>query len=196
MIGSLNGILTGKFPTRILVEVGGVGYDLAIPVSTYDRLPELNESVRLLTYLHVREDALLLFGFASADERDVFLHLLSVSGVGPRTALTVLSGMSVSALRQAMRQQDISLLTTVPGIGKKTAERILLELKEKIAEPLEPALAALGAASTQKSGDAVAALVSLGYRRAEAAQAIRKATASGKDMTIEEVVREGLKHVR
>jgi Holliday junction DNA helicase RuvA len=167
MIGQLKGRLAAKHPPQVVVDVGGVGYEVDVPMSTFYNLPAAGEPVTLYTHLVVREDAHTLYGFGMLEERSAFRQLIRISGVGARTALAVLSGLSVADLAQAIAMQDASRLTKVPGIGKKTAERLLLELKGKLAEPLA-APAAAGAAS-----DILNALVALGYSEKEALGAIR-----------------------
>jgi Holliday junction DNA helicase RuvA len=172
MIGRLSGTLAGKSPPQVLVDVGGVGYELDVPMSTFFNLPGLGEPVQLLTHLVVREDAHVLFGFGSAAERNTFRELIRISGVGPRTALSILSGLSVEELARAVQAQDGARLTKVPGIGKKTAERLLLELKGRLgaADGAQgtPAVAA-GAATA----DIEQALLALGYNEREAAAALK-----------------------
>src|SRR5881275_854740 len=136
MIGRLTGLLAEKAPPQLLIDVNGVGYEVDVPMSTFYNLPGLGEKVSLLTHFVVREDAQVLYGFASSGEREAFRQLIKISGVGPRTALAVLSGMSVSDIAQAVTAQDAGRLVKVPGIGKKTAERLLLELKGKIGADL------------------------------------------------------------
>jgi Holliday junction DNA helicase RuvA len=170
VIGRLAGRLVAKNPPQVMVDVNGVGYELDVPMSTFYNLPATGESVTLFTHLVVREDAHLLFGFGSHEERAVFRQLIRISGVGARTALSVLSGMSVAELAQAVVTQDAGRLIKVPGIGKKTAERLLLELKGKLAEPLP------GAGEARAGGapaDVLNALLALGYSEKEAMAAIR-----------------------
>ena len=171
MIGRLSGQLAGKAPPQVLVDVGGVGYEVDVPMSTFFNLPAIGERVTLLTHFVVREDAQVLFGFLTAPERDAFRLLVKISGVGPRTALSVLSGLSVAELAQAVTAQDSARLVKVPGIGKKTAERLLLELKGKLGPDL--ALPASAAATTEVGSDIVQALVALGYNEREAQAALK-----------------------
>ncbi len=188
MIGRLSGLLAEKTPPQILLDVGGVGYEVDVPMSTFYNLPGIGERVTLLTHFVVREDAQVLFGFLSAAERDAFRQLVKISGVGPRTALAVLSGLSVTELAQAVTTQDGARLVKVPGIGKKTAERLLLELKGKLGPDLAlpPAAAALGDAGT----DIVQALVALGYNDREAQAALK---ALPKDVGVSEGIKLALK---
>jgi Holliday junction DNA helicase RuvA len=172
MIGSLSGRLAGKSPPQVLLDVGGVGYELDVPMSTFFNLPAVGEPVQLLTHLVVREDAHVLFGFATAAERQAFRELIRISGVGPRTALGLLSGLSVDELARAVQSQDGVRLTKVPGIGKKTAERLLLELKGRLGSVAMPdGLAAPAAGSA--TADIEQALLALGYNEREAAAALK-----------------------
>lgn len=171
MIGRLRGRLVDKAPPQVLVECGGVGYEVDVPMSTFCGLPDLGAEVVLLTRLVVREDAQVLYGFATAAERQAFGLLLKISGIGPRMALAVLSGMSVAELAQAVTQQQAARLTKVPGIGKKTAERLLLELKGKLGGELGPAGSAVAAPGTARH-DIEQALLALGYNEREAAAAL------------------------
>ena len=169
MIGRLTGTLAALSPPQLLVDVGGVGYELDVPMSTFYNLPAIGERVSLLTHFVVREDAQQLFGFLSAEERNTFRLLIKISGVGPRTALSILSGLSVAELAQAISMQEAGRLVKVPGIGKKTAERLLLELKGK----LGPDLAAPASAVSDAQADIVQALVALGYSERDAAAAMK-----------------------
>jgi Holliday junction DNA helicase RuvA len=171
MIGRIHGKLVEKHPPQIVVDVGGVGYEVDVPMSTFYNLPATGAEIALYTHLAVREDAHQLFGFATEAERHAFRQLLKISGVGARTALSVLSGLSVSDLRDAVVNQDGGRLTKVPGIGKKTAERLLLELRDKLDAVLAPPVAAKG---DGKAGDVMNALLSLGYNDKEAAWAVKQ----------------------
>jgi len=166
LIGRLTGKLVAKHPPQLLVDAGGIGYEVDVSMSSFYALPAIGESVTLFTHLVVREDAHTLYGFVSLEERSAFRQLIRISGVGARTALSVLSGLSVGELTQAVALQDAARLTKVPGIGKKTAERLLLELKGK--------LGALGAApGVEKASDVLNALLALGYSEKEALAATR-----------------------
>ena len=170
MIGRISGTLAEKTPPAVLVDVQGVGYEVDVPMSTFYNLPALGERVSLLTHFVVREDAQQLFGFLTSQERATFRELLKISGVGPRTALGILSGLSVAELAQAVSRQDSARLVKVPGIGKKTAERLLLELKGKLGPDLgQPAATATSEAQT----DIVQALMALGYNEREAGAALK-----------------------
>ncbi|HTE13615.1 MAG TPA: Holliday junction branch migration protein RuvA [Burkholderiales bacterium] len=171
MIGRISGKLLAKQPPQVIVDVQGVGYEIDVPMSTLYQLPATGADVTLLTHLTVREDAHLLYGFATEQERTVFRQLLKISGVGARTALSVLSGLSVADLHAAVSQQDAGRLIKIPGIGKKTAERLLLELKDKLTIAVTHATAS---AATMTSSDIVNALLSLGYNDKEASWAIKQ----------------------
>jgi len=173
MIGRLSGVIADKAPPQVLIDVSGVGYEVDVPMSTFCNLPALGERVTLLTHLVVREDAQLLYGFLSAPERAAFRELIKVSGIGPRTALAVLSGLNVADLAGAVSRQEGARLQKVPGIGKKTAERLLLELKGKLGEELvAPAGATVALDAAQ--ADIVQALIALGYSDKDAALALKK----------------------
>ena len=188
MIGRLSGILAAKNPPQVMVDAGGVGYEIDVPMSTFYNLPATGEKVVLLTHLVVREDAHILFGFGTEGERSAFRKLIRISGVGARTALSVLSGLSVNDLAHAVATQDGARLTKVPGIGKKTAERLLLELKGRLADVI-PGVAPGGAQSTPAS-DVLNALLSLGYSEKEALLATKSLAA---DIPVSEGIRAALK---
>ncbi len=170
MIGRLTGLLAEKSPPQVLLDVNGVGYEIDVPMSSFYNLPGLGERVTLLTHFVVREDAQLLYGFLTAAERATFRELVKISGVGPRTALSVLSGLSVAELSAAISRQDAARLVKVPGIGKKTAERLLLELKGKLGPDLG---APAGAAVSDSQSDIQQALLALGYNEREAQAALK-----------------------
>ena len=183
MIGRLSGTLVSKNPPQVLLEVAGVGYEIDVPMSTFYNLPATGEPATLHTHLVVREDAHVLYGFATLEERATFRKLIRISGVGARTALSVLSGLSVAELAQAVTLQDTARLTKVPGIGKKTAERLLLELKGKILETeSKPSIAG--------SNDVLNALVGLGYSEKEALNAVKDLPAG---LAVTEGIRAALK---
>ena len=174
MIGRLSGTLLEKNPPQLLIDCNGVGYEVDVPMSTFYNLPAMGEKVVLLTHMAVREDAHLLYGFGSIEERNVFKQLIKISGVGARTALSILSGMSVGDLSQAITLQEAGRLTRIPGIGKKTAERLLLELKGKLGADLGTVGGALHSDATS---DILNALVALGYSDKEAALAMKQVPA-------------------
>ena len=184
MIGRLTGTLAGKTPPQLLVDAGGVGYEVDVPMSTFYNLPAMGERIVLLTHFVVREDAQQLFGFLTAEERATFRLLIKISGVGPRTALSILSGLSVAELAQAIAAQEPGWLVKVPGIGKKTAERLLLELKGKLAPDLAVP------ASSDAQGDIVQALVALGYSERDAAAALKALPA---DIGVSDGIKQALK---
>ena len=169
MIGRLQGLLAEKNPPQVLVDCNGVGYEVQVPMSTFYNLPALGERISLLTHFVVREDAQLLYGFGTAAEREAFRQLIKISGVGPRTALSVLSGMGVAELAQAVTLQEAGRLIKVPGIGKKTAERLLLELKGKLGADI----GATGGPVNDAQLDILQALLALGYSDKEAAAALK-----------------------
>jgi Holliday junction DNA helicase RuvA len=187
MIGKLTGTLLDKHPPQIVVDCHGVGYEVEVPMSTFYGLPATGERVVLLTHLVVREDAHLLYGFASAAERDAFRALIKISGVGPRIALALLSGLSVAELAQAVAAQEAGRLVKIPGIGKKTAERLLLELKGKLAPDLAPPTAA---PVSDAQADIQQALLALGYHEREAAAALQALPA---DVGVSEGIKLALK---
>ena len=190
MIGRIQGILVSVHPPRLLVDCQGVGYEIDVPMSTLYQLPETNQKITLLTHFQVREDAQQLFGFATETEREAFRQLIKISGVGSRTALAVLSGMSVNELAQAIAMQEAGRLTQVPGIGKKTAERLCLELKGKLA----PDLGIMGGKpqAIEASSEVLQALLALGYSEKEALLALKQIPP---DSTVSDGIRMGLKYL-
>lgn len=190
MIGRIQGILVSVHPPRLLVDCQGVGYEIDVPMSTLYQLPETNQKITLLTHFQVREDAQQLFGFATETEREAFRQLVKISGVGSRTALAVLSGMSVNELAQAIAMQEAGRLTQVPGIGKKTAERLCLELKGKLA----PDLGIVGGKpqAIEASSEVLQALLALGYSEKEAHLALKQIPP---DTTVSDGIRMGLKYL-
>lgn len=198
MIAFLRGKLLESLPTQVTVDVQGVGYEVLIPLSSYDRLPAIGGEVTLLTHLAIREDAHVLYGFATAPERDLFRLLIqTVSGIGPKIALNILSGINPTAFRGAVANGDLKALSRISGVGKKTAERIVVELRDKIGEAgaweASSAQRGLGPAD-QKLNDAVLALLALQYKHAEAHDAVRAAQAVlGPEATVEALVRAALK---
>jgi holliday junction DNA helicase RuvA len=190
MIGSLHGRIASKTPPQLTVDVGGVGYELEAPLSTFFHLPPVGAEVRLLTHLVVREDAHVLYAFATEDERRLFRNLIRVSGVGPKIALALLSGISVAAFAECVQRGDIGALTRVPGVGRKTAERLIVEMRDRLA-PLQAIPGArVAAPATSAESEAYDALVALGYRPAEAARLL-KTVAPGTHST-EELIRRAL----
>ena len=186
MIGRLTGVLAEKSPPQLLIDVGGVGYEVDVPMSSFYNLPGLGEKVTLLTHFVVREDAQLLFGFLTHDERRTFRLLVKISGIGPRMALSILSGLSVNELAQAVSLQQSGRLVKVPGIGKKTAERLLLELKGKLGD----AIGAPPSVKNDAQADILQALVALGYSDRDAAAALKTMPA---DVGVSEGIKLALK---
>ena len=200
MITFLAGKLAAALPTQAIVEVGGVGYELLIPLSSYDRLPAVGQPLHVLTHLHVREDAHILYGFMTAAERDLFRLLVNnVSGIGPKLALAVLSGMSVNNFKSAVVNNDVAMLSKISGLGKKTAERIVLELKDKLGVAAAWEAASATHAPTPEQGqanEAVLALIALGYKQVDAHKAVRDLQEKQPEIkTAEELVKLALKRI-
>ena len=199
MIAFLDGNLARALPTQAIVDVGGVGYEVFIPLSSYDKLPPAGQPVRLLTHLHVREDAHVLYGFMTAAERDLFRLLVNnVSGIGPKLALAVLSGMSVNNFKVAVVNSDVAALSKISGLGKKTAERIVLELKDKVGVTAAWEAASAAHAPTpeqERANEAVLALIALGYKQVEAHRIIRDLQEKERDKSAEELVKLALKQM-
>jgi Holliday junction DNA helicase RuvA len=203
MIAHLSGILLSKHTNTVILEVGGVGYEVTIPLSTFYDLEDAGASVKLNIYTYVREDTLQLFGFKTLRERELFLRLISVSGVGPRLAITMIGIMSADEIIASIRTNNLARLTSIPGVGKKTAERLVIELRDKIAALSSPALeeefaARDGGAGSQASEDAVredalSALIGLGYQKAAADKAITSALQEGGDISVEVLLRRSLR---
>ncbi len=198
MIAKLSGRLLEKSPTRILVEVSGVGYEIQIPLSTFDKLGAVGENSNVLTYLHVREDALQLFGFATAAEKQLFQHLISVSGIGPKLAQSILSSSPVEMFCRHVTKNEIAALTEIPGIGKKTAERLVLELRDRLArwmpETLQSGTSAAPATSAIEE-ETIAALVSLGYTRSSAQKAVEQVKKEAGELPVEELIKRALRYI-
>jgi len=196
MISHLKGILYRKSPTEIVVDVNGVGYAVSIPLSTYEKLGETGAAVTILTYTHVREDILQLYGFATEAEREIFRLLISVSGIGPKIAQGILSGVQPNELQNLIAQANVSALTAIPGVGRKTAERLIVELRDKIAK-LDSGMLSSGPTDAAQGirAEALMALISLGYNRATAEKAIRTALQdlNGKEASIQELLKQALK---
>ena len=202
MIAHLSGTLLSKQATSVIVDVSGVGYEVTIPLSTFYDLEDLGSTVQLRIYTHVREDALQLYGFKTARERELFLKIISVSGIGPKLGITLLSGMSADEMIASIRTNNLARLTLIPGVGRKTAERLIMELREKVADlssaQLEEELGAKPEASAESTedtvrADALSALLNLGYQRSGAEKAIDAALSEGGDITVESVLRRSLK---
>jgi holliday junction DNA helicase RuvA len=203
MIAHLSGTLLAKHANSVIVEVAGVGYEVQIPLSTFYELEELGSKVQLRIYTHVREDTLQLFGFKTARERELFMRLISVSGIGPKLGITLLSGMSADEMIASIRNNDLARLTLIPGVGRKTAERLVVELRDKVATlsssdlAVEGSQAASSEAVTEDAvhADALSALVNLGYQRSAAEKAITAALSEGGAITVESILRRTLRRL-
>ncbi|HKO34977.1 MAG TPA: Holliday junction branch migration protein RuvA [Pyrinomonadaceae bacterium] len=203
MIAYLSGTLLSKHATSAIVDVGGVGYDVAIPLSTFYDLGEIGEPVQLRVYTHVREDALQLYGFKTARERELFLQLISVNGVGPALAIKLLSGMNADEMIASIRTNNLVRLVAIPGVGRKTAERLVVDLRDKIAALSSPALeeefaakaAVEGAPTTAEAmrNDAMSALANLGYQKAAVEKAVKNAVDEGGELSVEVILRRSLR---
>jgi Holliday junction DNA helicase RuvA len=190
MIGRISGILLDKTPPLVLIDCNGVGYECEVPMSTFYLLPQVGDKVTLLTHFVVREDAQLLFGFGTHQERLMFRQLLKVNGIGAKSALAILSGLSIDELIQAVSLQEAGLLTRVPGIGKKTAERLLLELKDKFT--LDSALSIKGSGMASISQDVLNALIALGYNERESLNAVKSLDIN---LTVNDGIKQALKYL-
>ena len=195
MIAHLTGKLLEKHANTAIVDVGGVGYEVSIPLSTFYELGEIGGDVSLRIYTHVREDAIQLFGFKTIHERDLYLRLISVQGIGPKLGVTILSGMSADEIITAIHANNLAKITSIPGIGRKTAERMVIELRDKIRE-----LSTSDASSSDQTPlpadalfeDALSALVNLGYKRDAAEKAVKQATSEGTELTVQKLLRRSL----
>jgi Holliday junction DNA helicase RuvA len=206
MIAHLNGTLLAKQATSVILDVGGVGYEVTIPLSTFYELEDAgaNANVQLRIYTHVREDTLQLYGFKTARERELFMRLISVSGIGPKLGITMLSGMSADEIIASIRTNNLARLTSIPGVGKKTAERLVIELRDKITTLSSPALEEEFAAQTGAGGlptedamrdDALSALLNFGYQKSAAEKAITTAMQEGGDISVELILRRSLRQL-
>ncbi len=204
MIAHLSGTLLSKEPNSVIVEVGGVGYEVTIPISTFYDLEDPGSNVKLRIYTHVREDALQLYGFKTLRERELFMRLISVTGIGPKLGITLLSGMSADEMIASIRTNNLARLTLIPGVGRKTAERLVMELRDKVASlssaELEEELggaaaAASGSLATEDSmrSDVLSALLNLGYQRGSAEKAVTSALDEGGDISVESILRRSLR---
>ncbi|MDX5151796.1 MAG: Holliday junction branch migration protein RuvA [Acidiferrobacterales bacterium] len=194
MIGRIHGILLQKEPPAMLVDVGGIGYELEAPMTTFYDLPPTGSEVTLHTHLVIREDAHLLFGFSRLSQRSLFRNLLKVNGIGPRVALAILSGMNEDEFALCISSEDVTRITKVPGIGKKTAERLIVEMRDKV-EAGDVALPAVSSSTalTDPTSEAVSALMALGYKGNEASRLVRNV--SGEDLTTEDIIRQALRNI-
>jgi holliday junction DNA helicase RuvA len=197
MIAYLSGILLEKHANTVIIDVGGIGYEVTIPLSTFYELGEAGVDIQLRIYTHVREDAIQLFGFKTNRERDLYLKLISVQGVGAKSGITMLSGMSADEIIVALRTDDLGRLTTIPGVGRKTAERLVIELRDKVGDLADGLSLVAGAVvnvlpADQVFEDALSALVNLGYQRTLAEKALKQALHDGTDMSVQKLLRRGL----
>lgn len=197
MIAFLSGKLLEKHANTVIVDVGGVGYEVTIPLSTFYELGELGSEVQMRIYTHVREDAIQLFGFKTNRERDLYLKLISVQGVGAKSGITMLSGMSADEIILAIRTDDLGRLTTIPGVGRKTAERLVIELRDKVAGLSDGSSSATGGPSKPLPADevfedALSALTNLGYQRTLAEKALKQAIQDGTEISVQKLLRRGL----
>jgi Holliday junction DNA helicase RuvA len=199
MIASLSGILKVKTPTEVLIDVNGVGYGVIIPLSTFEKLGDLDSHVSLFTHLHVREDALQLYGFATTEERFLFKLLISVSGIGPKIAQGILSGISVTDLKSHIAKEDLAAITAIPGVGRKTAERLIVELRDKVGKLAEHVPSAAMSPADREADmrqEALLALTSLGYNRPVAEKAIRQVLneSAGTGISLQDLIKRALRH--
>ncbi len=193
MIEHVRGVLQYKSPAFVIVETGGIGYKINIPFSNYELLPAKGDEIKINTYLHCREDGLSLYGFLNQKERDLFLLLISISKIGPKSALRMLSSISPSEFKKAIKRGDVATLTDIPGVGKKTAQRLILELKEKIAEAEEEMI---GTGDEELVKDALSALLSLGYSRNETRKAVKEAmNVSKEEIDLASLIKKALKYI-
>jgi Holliday junction DNA helicase RuvA len=202
MIAHLSGTLLSKEPNQVIVDVGGVGYDVTIPLSTFYDLDDQKSDVQLLIYTHVKEDALQLYGFKTANERKLFVHFISVSGVGPKLGIALLSHMKTEELIESIKSNNLARLTQIPGIGRKTAERLVVDLRDKMIQLSQEQVAVDTGVKSETTymstedtvrGDALSALLNLGYQRSAAEKAIDAALNEGGEITVESILRRSLK---
>ena len=202
MIAHLSGTLLSKEPNQVIVDVGGVGYDVTIPLSTFYDLDDQESGVKLLIYTHVKEDALQLYGFKTANERKLFVHFISVSGVGPKLGIALLSHMKADELIESIKSNNLARLTQIPGVGRKTAERLVVDLRDKMIQLSQAQVAeetgvrpetTYASSEDTARADALSALLNLGYQRSGAEKAIDAALAEGGDVTVESILRRSLK---
>jgi len=195
MISYIKGILAEKNPTSIVIETGGIGYQIEIPLSSFDAMGETGDEIVILTYLHVREDKMTLYGFATEKERKIFRLLIGISGVGPKLAQGILSGISANDLVEAITDMNIPMLTSAPGVGRKTAERIILELKDKVGSIYETSVKGFEQKPSSVSREAVLALVSLGYNENKAQKAVNSIVREEPELTLEDVLKKALRNL-
>ena len=193
MIACISGKLINKKPTHTVIEAGGIGFLLYISLSSYEKIGEPGDNVTIHTHLHAREDALQLYGFVTLEEKSLFQHLISVSGIGPRLALGILSGLEVKEFRRAVAANDIEGLTRAPGVGRKTAERLILELREKLGPEDTEALAGFGGGASETMESSVQALVSLGFKKTRVREVVGQILKTTPGLSIEETIRLALR---
>ena len=196
MIAVLRGVLVEKHPNQAVVDAGGVGYEVHIPITTYTQLPDAGREVRLRVYTHVREDTLALYGFLSQDEKNMFQKLIEVTGIGPALAIKILSGLAAADLITVIRKGEVDRLVRIPGVGKKTAERMVLELRDKLPAPAGETVAPPAPSLSEIEKDVLSALLNLGCARPAAEQAVHKAKAGGAPADFEPLFRRALELVR
>jgi Holliday junction DNA helicase RuvA len=197
MISYLQGTLVQRTPTELVIDVSGVGYSVSIPLSTFEKLGHVGEKIKILTYMHVREDIIQLYGFAAEAEREMFRLLISISGIGPKMAQGILSGLSTAELRAAIVEGNLSALTSIPGVGRKTAERLVIELRDKLSKVGNLELSPVPSSNQLKSrSEAVVALMALGHSRASAEKAVFTVLkeSTQKEIPVEELIRRALRH--
>lgn len=199
MIAHIKGIVAEKNPMRIVIDINGIGYELLVPISSYDKIGAIGDTTKLFTYQHVREDVLQLFGFSTQEEREMFLLLISISGIGPKSALGIISSIAVKELKHAIAHENLTLLTAVPGIGKKTAQRIVVELKDKVTKmgiTVDPSSKFASSESSQTADEAMMALISLGYHKSISEKAIVRALQENPDnpMSLQELIKAALRY--
>lgn len=198
MIAHLQGVIAEKAPTRIVMDVNGIGYEILIPISTFEKLDHLGEEARLLTYQHVREDTLLLFGFYTRREKAMFMNLISVSGIGPKLALSILSGSPADELRRAIVNGEVDGLTRLPGVGKKTAQRLVMELREKLgADSTETETTSVSGEPPplRANEEALLALTTLGYPKSSAEKVVGQIVASEPDISLDALIKKALQNI-
>ncbi|MBX3289538.1 MAG: Holliday junction branch migration protein RuvA [Acidobacteria bacterium] len=202
MIGFLSGKLLEKHTNSVIIDVGGVGYEVSIPLTTFYEIGEVGSDVQLRIYTHVREDAIQLFGFKTVRERELYLKLISVQGVGAKSGITMLSGMSADEMIAAVRSENLAKLTAIPGVGKKTAERLVIELRDKLSDLSSGAAAGIAAASGKTGAgadeafdDALSALVNLGYKKDAAEKALQQAAKDGTEQSVQKLLRAALQRL-
>lgn len=195
MIAQISGKIISKKPTQVLIDVNGIGYSIFISINTFDKLPEVNEKILLQTYLSVKEDSLTLFGFYTISEKEMFETLIGINGVGPKLAQGILSGITTQELKNAISQNNVSRLVAIPGVGKKTAERMIIELRDKIDKVSDSGDSSIDSKTISIRDDAVGALLGLGYNQKTAEKIIRNLLDENPTFTLEELIKESLRNL-